>query len=109
MLAALLGGDAAAASAEEVKPVFDLTPAHLALLRGALISWDATESGAPSFDAEKPYGSRDLRGDVARLSGERKLLNGSRLDRLHRDMEAVLQIALRHGRLAPGDYQYPNR
>ena len=78
-------GDAAIAADETI--TFDLTPAHIAQLREALISWDTTEAGAPTFDPGRPYGD-------AKMSGARK--------KLHRDMDKVLQIALLHGRLARG-------
>ena len=82
------------AGAADETVTFDLTPAHIAQLREALIAWDTTEAGAPTFDPGRPYGD-------AKLSGARK--------KLHRDMEKVLQIALTNGRLARGEYSYPNR
>ena len=89
--------------------VLDLTAAHLALLRAALVSWDITEGGAPTFDPERPYGSARPWDDVARLTGERRALNTRRLKTLHAEMKAVLEIALAFGRLEPGEYSYPNR
>lgn len=113
---------------------FTVLPEHLLLMRRAYVDWDDCEYGAPAIDCKRPYGNSDVIQDIMeiigleevkdgiyrfKLFGEEYLLKGEdmynidmekenelveKLDRLHRDTEKVLQIALATGQFKAGKY-----
>ena len=84
---------------------FEITPAHLALLRTMRFSWDGAERGAPMLDMARPYGRPDLLAQLADVfPGE----DAAALARRHVEMFFVLSRVLVHGVLAPGQYTLRN-
>ncbi|AHB50387.1 hypothetical protein W911_15655 [Hyphomicrobium nitrativorans NL23] len=80
---------------------FEITPAHLVLLRQMRFSWDGAERGAPMLDPARPYGRRDLMAQLAEVfPGE----DAPTLAQRHVEMFFVLARVLVHGRLSSGRY-----
>ena len=94
---------------------FTITDDHLKLLRRAYIGWDDCEFGAPAIDCKRPYGNRDVVGDIAKILGWETfdtddgavLPKGSsdKAVRLHRELQTVLQIAVVTGEFKTGKYE----
>lgn len=85
--------------------LFEITEAHLTLLRAMRFSWDGAERGAPMLDPERPYGRADLLAQLAEtFPGE----DETALARRHVEAMFVLARALAHGVLAPGRYALRN-
>ena len=92
---------------------FVLTAEHVKLLRRTNVSWDGCEFGAPGVDPKRPYGNRDVHGDMAEILG-RELERDKdgvitdallkRLDKLHKETETALQVVLTSGSFKPGTY-----
>ena len=90
----------------------EITEAHLALLRKAVVSWSLTEAGAPTVEPAAPYGSDELLDDVAGVLGIQKARGGSyhrddveRLRSLHRETGTAFEILLELGEIEPGTHQ----
>lgn len=95
---------------------FKVTEQHIELLKNIYISWNATETGAPTVDPKNPYGNSNVAYDVIEAIGEdieyrdeeiQEEMSESQWDKameLHRDMETVLQIAVRHNGVQVGTY-----
>jgi hypothetical protein len=75
------------------------------LLRAAVVSWDITESGAPTIDPEMPYGTTSLVKDIRRIT---EAQSAAKAHALHRETEEALSTFLRSGHLKPGVYSYDN-
>lgn len=94
---------------------FTITDEHLKLLRRMDVSWDGCEFGAPAIDCKRPYGNSGVYGDIAEIIGiplpdydedeEFSDLAIARMDKLHKEMQTVLQIVLRAGVVGVGDYE----
>ncbi len=85
--------------------LFEISPAHLALLRRMRFWWDGAERGAPMLDPARPYGQADLMTQLAdSFPGE----DAASLARRHVEMMYVLARVLAHGTLQPGAYALRN-
>lgn len=90
------------------KKQFEVKDYHLKLLKKSYTSWDSMESGAPSIDPKRPYGSKLVEEDIAEVLGKKDELfddggwrTGEReeyeeLYEIHEEMEIVLSILLDH-------------
>ena len=95
---------------------FELTEAHVKLLRRANVTWWCCEFGAPAIDGKRPYGNGDVFRDLAEILGFEpgsdeddpwEPVVMARMDRLHRETETALQVVLASGSFAPGHYRAP--
>ncbi len=93
---------------------FEVTDAHIKLMRRACVSWNDCEAGAPGIDCKRPYGNSAVAQDMLEILGEQHLVNEDgeiddatheRMMALHQQTETVLQIVLRTGELKPGRYR----
>ncbi len=84
---------------------FEITAAHLGLLRLARVGWDGAERGAPMLDPDRPYGRADLLAQLSEVFGTD---DADVLGRHHVEMCSVLARVLRHGALRPGHYASRN-
>ena len=84
---------------------FEITEAHLGLLRKARLGWDGAERGAPMLDPARPYGRPDL---LAQLGEVFDTDDADDAARRHVEMYFVMARVLRHGTLAPGRYPMIN-
>lgn len=89
-----------------------VTENHLKLLRRMYVVWNGAETGAPSIDPKRPYGSTDVAGSVAVVIGdlwdEDEATAEDLAERylgLHGDMDVVLQVVLCTGAFEPGEYE----
>lgn len=80
--------------------VFAVTEHHLKLLQRMYVCWDDTEFGAPAINPKLPYGNSDVIGDVCEIVG----CDEANADRLHREMQTVLQILCGNLSIAVGAY-----
>lgn len=79
---------------------------HVELLKKSYTSWDNIESGAPSIDPKRPYGSKEVDKSIAKVLGIEDQLYNERgyrigndgdyeeLYQIHEEMETVLSILL---------------
>jgi hypothetical protein len=96
---------------------FTVTDEHLHLLQRTQIRYNADiEFGAPEVDPKRPYGNSNVIADIAEILGwmdeswwdgdqdipAEWVVNGNRI---HREMEIVLQILVRNLCIMPGEYQ----
>jgi len=103
---------------------FEITEEHLILLKHSYVSWWNCEYGAPSIDPKRPYGSGSVLESMADILGEKLFEDmhgethlskeqGDRLEKLHEDMQIVLQIVLCTQSFSLGKYikenEYRNR
>ena len=93
---------------------FKITENHIKLLKHMWVGWNSMEFGAPSIDPKRPYGNSDVYYDISRIlnlpipdydedeefSDEQK----EYMDRIHLEMETVLQIGIKVGYFKPGTY-----
>jgi hypothetical protein len=92
---------------------FEVTPAHIALLRHARTGWQGHRfAGSPGLDRKRPFGNSDVFADMARIVDARD--DGSydgddeeRYDRLQGELGLVLEIVLQWGSFEPGHYARP--
>ncbi|MEA1925614.1 MAG: hypothetical protein U9M90_00005 [Patescibacteria group bacterium] len=99
------------------KKFFIVTENHMKLLKAAHVSWMDCEFGAPGIDPKCPYGnSTIILEDIAEIigiklfedaDGEKHLDKKQRelCERLHREMEDVLQILLSNCSIEVGEYE----
>jgi hypothetical protein len=80
---------------------FTITENHLKLLKRLNVDWDDCEFGAPCIDPKRPYGNSDVLDDIAEILGVKKT---KEFDRLHKEMQIVLQIIFVTGKIEVGDY-----
>ncbi len=99
---------------------------HRKLLKEVRIAWDPTENGAPTVHPLEPFGSEDVYGDIARISGlvstpgqsgsnifdlffapRVKLSSDEQLkaEQLFNELFPSLEILLQNGRLNFGEYK----
>lgn len=95
---------------------FEVTDAHLRLLRAFSLEWDEAYD-VPRVDPKRPYGGTTWHtAEMATHLGEppekdaegRAILTDeqeARLERLHREMQPAMQIFLRYGDLGPGPFR----
>ena len=91
---------------------FKVTEEHIKLLRRMYARWYDGEFGAPGVDCKRPYGNGDGYGDIAEILGIEKAEDKdftpaqfARMEKLHPEMETVLQILLTVGELPTGEYR----
>ncbi len=94
---------------ENIK-TFEVTEDHIKLLGKSWVSWDCYSLGAPGIDAKRPYGNKDVLGDIAEILGwqtldEREL--EIKAKKVHNELEIVLEILLSHVAtgIKPGPYK----
>jgi hypothetical protein len=92
---------------------FTVTEEHIKLLYGAVVSWDGSCFGAPGIYSKKPYGNSDVYADMAKildiegLKGEFWDEDIARMEKLHKELEKVLEILLHNTEvgITPGLYK----
>lgn len=87
--------------------VFVIRKDHLKLLKRMFVGWQDCETGAPAINPKRPYGNSDVEYDIVEILGWRpdgghencdvgeyhyKVIE--RAQKIHREMELVLQICL---------------
>lgn len=77
-------------------------PEHIKLLRAMNVRWNTPEYGAPEVDPKRPYGDSYVADSIREITGM-ETADDEWCRKRHREMEAVLQVWLRHGELSPGD------
>ena len=87
--------------------IFEVTEEHLKLLKHSHIMWKASEYGAPMIDPKRPYGNTSVESDIAEILGWDKE-DSQRAEKLHRELETVLQIVLVTQTFEPGLYNIRN-
>lgn len=97
------------------KETFTITKDHLTLLKKMYVSWnDDMYFGAPAIDIKRPYGNKDVHGDIAEMLGWKvtETIDGEVLskkqyelaDKLHKETAKVLQICLCTQKFEIGKY-----
>lgn len=102
---------------------FVLTEDHINLLQHAYTGWNDCEFGSPGIDCKRPYGSKRVYKDMAKILGiaalgyagsqqpgadsgdEFAIADTKRMDQLHKEMETVLLIMFRTLKAVPGEYE----
>src|SRR5689334_21410868 len=96
---------------------FTVTEQHLKLMRRFQVGWQHCQTGAPEIDPKRPYGRSSVLEDIHEiLTGEsigcpeskHENLTDSEIDqyeKLHRETETALQIALATGQFKAGKYE----
>ena len=87
--------------------IFEVTEEHLKLLKHSHIMWRASEYGAPMIDPKRPYGNTSVESDIAEILGWDKE-DSQRAEKIHRELETVLQIVLVTQTFEPGLYNIRN-
>lgn len=87
--------------------MFEVTEEHLKLLKHSYVMWRASEYGAPMIDPKKPYGNTCVESDIAEILGWENY-NNERAEKVHRELEIVLQIVLVTQAFQPGIYYLEN-
>lgn len=87
--------------------IFEVTEDHLKLLKHSHIIWRASEYGAPAIDPKRPYGNTSVESDIAEILEWGKYDN-ERAEKIHRQLETVLQIVLVTQTFQPGLYNLRN-
>lgn len=81
------------------------------------IGWEYGEYGAPAVSCKRPYGNSDVEGDIAEILGweyEEDDWNGmptpirEKAEKIHREMQTVLQILVVNLHIYPGEYERPD-
>ena len=110
--------------------IFEVKKEHLTLLKHMYVGWHDCEFGVPEIDPKRPYGNSDVIGNMIKIFGkevkrgifkvdllgkEYYIANGEDsedtdelegvLNKLHRETETVLQIALNTGMFKEGKYK----
>lgn len=94
---------------------FSVTEDHIKLLKSMYIGWQDCEFGAPEVDPKRPYGNSDVYHDIAEIldwpynrnpeTYEYTDLAIKKMDKIHREMETVLQILVSNCSIRPGTYE----
>lgn len=87
--------------------IFEVTEDHLKLLKHSHIIWRASEYGAPAIDPKRPYGNTSVESDIAEIL-EWDKEDSQRAEKIHRQLETVLQIVLVTQTFQPGLYNLIN-
>ena len=97
------------------KQTFRVKTEHLKLLREMWTSYIGyVEHGAPCIDPKRPYGNSNVYGDMAEILGIFPEFGGDDpdysqeqidyMDKLHREMETVLQILIKTAPFTEGEF-----
>lgn len=93
---------------------FIVTKNHLKLLKNLKFSWNDTEFGAPTVDPERPFGSRTVYPDMAKILGIRfigieedekkyqRLLEN--LEKGYGELQTCLEILCQNFSIEEGEY-----
>ena len=95
---------------------FEVTKAHLALLRCSYTTWHRTAFGAPGVDTKRPYGDSDVITTLAHIlqikgtedewgDVEYRTDQYDLMYRMHRETQVVLQIGIDTGSFKAGLYR----
>lgn len=97
---------------------FEITENHLKLLKHMCVEWNDMEFGAPSIDPKRPYGNSDVYEDISSILGlptpdydnDEDFTDEQveYMDKIHEEMETVLQIGLKLGYFKQGIYMAEN-
>lgn len=87
--------------------IFEVTEDHLKLLKHSHIIWRTSEYGAPAIDPKRPYGNTSVESDIAEIL-EWDKEDSQRAEKIHRELEKVLQIVLVTQTFEPGLYNIRN-
>lgn len=87
--------------------IFEVTEDHLKLLKHSHVMWRDMEYGAPMIDPKRPYGNTSVESDIAEILGWDKE-DGERAEKIHRELEKVLQIVFVTQKFEPGLYNLKN-
>jgi hypothetical protein len=92
---------------------FNVTEDHLKLLSNMWVGWGNHEHGAPEIDPKRPYGNSAVYQDIHEILGgnSNDELSDELMDyyeKLHKETQTVLQIALRTQQFKPGKYRRTN-
>lgn len=91
-----------------------ITESHLKLLKNMYVSWDNCEFGAPTINCKRPYGNSGVISDILDILDipyDNENLNEALIDfaeKIHQDMEDVLQICLCLQTFEVGEYKKTN-
>lgn len=83
--------------------MFEITEAHLKLLRAANVGWDNCEFGAPAIDCKRPYGNSSVIEDMREILGCPHEC-AENLEAIHNETKTALQIVLSVGYFKCGTY-----
>lgn len=83
---------------------------HLKLLKRCYVCWYDAEFGAPAIDPKKPYGNSSVEYDIAEILGweynnELTEEQYTEANKLHNELEKVLQICLSLATFETGIYE----
>jgi len=92
---------------------FTVTKEHIKLLKHMYTSWYDCEYGAPCIDPKRPYGNGSVEEDMIEIlgiktkikDGEISEVTSNYVEKLHKEMETVLQILVRNAGIKVGTYQ----
>ena len=103
---------------------FTITDEHLKLISKLQLNWDYNKIGAPVFDAEKPYGNKDVYRKMIEILDWKVevVLNNETFDyfsdndklpkaledklyNLHRELETAIEICIRRLSFETGTYR----
>jgi hypothetical protein len=90
---------------------FKITKEHLLLIKNFNVDWVDGESGAPGVDSKRPYGNSDHLQDIATIlkwkikDGELSETQETKAQKLHEEMETVLQICFSTLTFKEGTYK----
>jgi len=96
--------------------IFELKQEHLKLMKRMFVNWNnEMYQGAPEIDIKRPYGNRDVYGDIAeilgweltRTSDDEMIMTkeqSSEAKKLHEEMGTALQIVLSNTTFETGEY-----
>ena len=95
------------------KERFEVTEQHLLLARQMNVGWQDCEFGAPEIDPKRPYGNRDVVGDIGEILGEKPAgqdeewsdKQSEQFTKLHHEMRQALQVFLDTAKFEPGAYE----
>lgn len=87
--------------------IFEVTEDHLKLLKHSHVMWRDMEYGAPMIDPKRPYGNSSVESDITEILGWDEE-DSQRAEKIHRELEKVLQIVLVTQKFEPGLYNLEN-
>lgn len=98
------------------KEIFELKPEHLTLMKRMFVNWNSDMyEGAPEIDIKRPYGNKDVYGDIAEMLGWKLMETsdgemvmtkeqGEQAKKFHEEMATALQIVLSNQSFETGEY-----
>ena len=96
------------------KKYFCITEDHIKLLKRMYVSWYDCEYGAPCIDPNRLYGNSYVIEDIAEILGIKSTNKDDpseftekqeqEMRKIHEEMEYVLQIFIKNGKIETGEY-----